>query len=410
MLLVLLSAMTPCCGAVQCTAQRFALWTHAAASAAARPPEDAIVGSEDAAIRVGRFAGRTFATLGSTSQGVRAAKAHRLLLNGEQAPMTAFVQTGDVVTLLPMVLSPATAVADAADARAVRFAEGLQSTGALDVVYEDDQMAIVVKPAGIHTKPFGGALAFEHALPGVLSPPSATVTDMLGRPTAVHRLDARVAGVVVVAKTRSAAASLSQAFRERQVRKIYRALVLGRVDARACVEAASQRSREEGGDLRLELRHSDDGDDADEAALLHVYSDIDGRPSHTVVRIVEVTPHVQAGWLTTVELQPMTGRRHQLRKHCQALGHPICGDDLYAGEDRGFGGKRSAGLFLQAVEIKVPDPSVANGFHASPTGAWVSARVPEAPKFRRQRERAHLGWAYEQQQHRCTEAANRMEE
>ena len=372
-------------------AHKFNLWSHAAAVSSELPPESAFVHEHDVeegepAPRIGRYAGGAFASLGSTSQGVKAAKASRLLLNGIAVPMTARVRAGDEVSLLPLTATSHSHEAD--DERALHFAEGLLSTGALGVLYEDECMAIVDKPAGVHTKPFGAPLAFEHALPAVLMPPSG-VADALTRPTAVHRLDRRVSGLVVVAKTRHAAACLAAAFRERRVEKRYRALVLGRLDAKACMDDAAARAAGDEGEhdafdtaLDLELRSAVDGGEE-----LHVRSRIDGRPSHTVVRVLETTPHVQAGFLTTLDLQPLTGRRHQLRRHCQALGFPICGDDLYAAPGSGFGGKRSAGLFLQSVEVAVASPAA--------DGEWVRAELPEAPKFRRQRERARLGWTYQ---------------
>ena len=90
--------------------------------------------------------------------------------------------------------------------------------------------------------------------------------------------------------------------------------------------------------------------------------------------------------MTTVDLKPHTGRRHQLRRHCLELGFPMCGDDLYALDGNAFAGKRSTGLFLQSVEVEVP--------HPSDDSRSVHLTLPEAAKFRRQRERAQLGWAY----------------
>ena len=117
------------------------------------------------------------------------------------------------------------------------------------------------------------------------------------------------------------------------------------------------------------------------------------------MRVLEHTPHVQAGWLTTLDLEPRTGRRHQLRLHCAALGHVICGDDLYAaeaGRNGGFIGKRSSGLFLQSLRVSVP--------HPDGNGRWVRAEAAEAPKFRRQRERARLGWMHQQRRAATTDA------
>ena len=138
------------------------------------------------------------------------------------------VQPGDLVELLPA--AEQTVAID--EERQIRFAEGLLKSGTLEVVYEDDVMAVVNKPAGVHSKPYGGPLSLEHALPGLLAPPQEA-TDALVRPTCVHRLDARVSGLIVVAKTRHAAALPAEAFRERRVSKRYRALLLGRLQPEA---------------------------------------------------------------------------------------------------------------------------------------------------------------------------------
>ena len=82
--------------------------------------------------------------------------------------------------------------------RAEAFASGLARSEQLWVELEEDEFAIVHKPAGVHTKPYGAPLSLEAALPGVLQPPSSVHwRDALPAPVAVHRLDARVAGLVV---------------------------------------------------------------------------------------------------------------------------------------------------------------------------------------------------------------------
>ena len=186
-------------------AARFASWQGAAFAASERQPQAATVQQtcmrdNEPSRRITKFAGEAFEDLGSTSQGIRAAKGGRLLVNGEPADMNRHVKPGDVVELLPRA-EDSVAMVDLE--RQVKFTEGLCQCGALTVEYEDEHLAVVNKPAGIHTTPYGshGGLSVEHALPGVLSPP-ATATDALVRPTAVHRLDARVAGLLVVAKTR----------------------------------------------------------------------------------------------------------------------------------------------------------------------------------------------------------------
>ena len=345
-------------------------------TASSAPPETVVASGNLEPERIGHFCTQHFETLlPSTSQAMKAVRAQRVLLNDTVCGHATIVKPGDMVTLLP----PQEISGDTT--RAEAFASGLARSEQLWVELEEDEFAIVHKPAGVHTKPYGAPLSLEAALPGVLQPPKIHRRDALPAPVAVHRLDARVAGLVVCAKTRRAAAALAEAFRERQVMKRYRAIALGRV-----------------------------GSPGDE---LEVTSDIEGRSARTSVKVVEVTPHVQAGCLSTLDLYPHTGRRHQLRRHCgETLGHPLLGDDLYAasrsyGEDehehehgdgstrrgdyaanaapgdRAFYGKRSSGLFLQSCEVAFEY-----------RGRHVHVQVEEGRKFARQRERARLGWEH----------------
>jgi 23S rRNA-/tRNA-specific pseudouridylate synthase len=392
---VLLGFPLSTCASGTC-AKRFVSWQLCASS---RCTQQAVVSDDyqcmqNGASRITLFAGEAFSDLGSTSQGKRAAKQSRLVVNGEIAHMNLRVEAGDTVELLPTGLQSLTSLDVERD---VQFSEGLVRSGSLCVAHEEDGFAVVHKPAGIHSKPYGAASSLEHALPGVLTPPVAS--DALLRPTCVHRLDKRVSGLIVVAKTRSAAAFLSKAFSERTVKKRYRALVLGAVD----LPPQSPLDKAWTGSDRLRVV-SDDGADSgnrrlvDEIAVevecsgedgsVLIKSTVEGKPARSLLKVIECTPHVQAGTLTTLDLYPLTGRRHQLRRHCAQLGVPICGDDLYATKG-GFAGKKSAGLFLQSVEVALP--------HPADDGSWVNVKIPEASKFRRQRERAALGWAYQVQ-------------
>ena len=374
-------------------AARFASWQGAAFAASERQPQMVTVQvtsmrDNEPSRRITKFAGEAFEDLGSTTQGIRAAKSGRLLVDGEPANMNRHVKPGDVVELLPRA-EDSVAVVDID--RQIKFTEGLCQCGALTVEYEDEQLAVVNKPAGIHTTPYGrhSGLSLEHALPGVLSPP-ATATDALVRPTAVHRLDARVAGLLVVAKTRQSAAFLAAAFRERRVQKRYRALLLGRLDAVELLRLQSHNPIE-GVDVVAEV--DEEGGDPNQGEV-RITSSMTGKRAVTLLSVRECTPHVQAGWLTSVDVKPLTGRRHQLRKHCADLGFPICGDDLYAAAggiaDGGFIGKKSTGLFLQSVEVRLPHPTEA--------GRWLSFETPEAAKFNRVCERGRMGWEFDQQE------------
>jgi 23S rRNA-/tRNA-specific pseudouridylate synthase len=325
---------------------QFAAW-----AAITRPSEFAVCAS-DHPQRIGKFSSATFASLDSTSQAMRAVRAGRVLVDGTVCDHAAMVRAGDEVTLLPPDVD--SSVSDR-DARAVALAAGLIASGQLSVPYEEAELAVVHKPASLHTKPFGARLSLDALLPGLLTPPPPALGPLLA-PSAVHRLDRRVQGLVVVAKSRRAAAELSAAFRERRVHKRYRAIALGAVDA----------------------------------ATSEIGFEVEGRAARTRVTVREVTPHVQAGWVTTLDLWPETGRRHQLRRHCADIGHPLLGDDLYAPspheggcEDAPFFGKRSSGLFLQACAVDFDFD-----------GRHVSVEVPEARKFARFRERARHGWQF----------------
>ena len=332
-------------------------WSQWAAAAAAADPLIAVAPPAIAPTRLAHIASSLFPeSIGTPSQAIRAAKRGRILIDDNTASHAALVHEGSILTLLPASSS----VVAAADDETVRFAASCVRAG-LRVLYEDDGFAVVYKPAGVHTKPWGGmraARTLEAALPAVLAAPAGRA-DVLCAPTAVHRLDCRVAGCLVVAKASGAAAFLSEEFRERRVAKLYRGLCVGRP-----------------GDLA-------------EGEAMDVTSPIDGRAASTRLRVRRSVPHVQAGALTLVDLEPRTGRRHQLRRHCLALGAPLLGDDLYATPAATAAVKSRAGLFLQSVEVKLRHPDSSCG-----SERWVEVKADEAPKFQRVVERSLHGFEF----------------
>ena len=183
-------------------------------------------------------------------------------------------------------------------------------------------------------------LCLDDVLPLVLEPSRAA--DALPAPLPRHRLDARVAGPVAVAKTRSAHVALGRAFEQNEVDKEYGALVVGAV-ASGTVDAP-----------------------------------IDGLPSTTVVTARGQTPCAVDGVLTDVALKPVTGRRHQLRRHCASLGAPILGDDLYGGPRKGIG------LFLYCRRLALAHPLEPRRL--------VACEIDEPRRFGRHRAKARKGW------------------
>ncbi len=181
-----------------------------------------------------------------------------------------------------------------------RFEEPEAPT-AFDVIYEDEAMVVVDKPAGLPVHP--SASYHRNTLTFLLRERYPEQT-----PHLAHRLDRETSGVLVCARTLEDERHLKKAFERRQVKKTYLAIVRGSLE------------RDEGR-IDLPLGRPDEG--------LHLLMEVraDGAPSRTRYRVVARAPEH-----TLVALAPETGRQHQLRVHLAALGHPIVGDKLYGPE------------------------------------------------------------------------------
>ena len=181
----------------------------------------------------------------------------------------------------------------------------------LDILYEDNDLLVLNKPAGLVVHPApghpGGTLvhAILHRCP-----------DLPGigeeqRPGIVHRLDKETSGVMVVAKNDAAMASLAGQFKGRRVKKTYIALVHGdvkRVEGRIVAEIG----RHERDRKRMAVRTRR------------------GREAVTTYRVMK-----RLDGFTLLQLQPETGRTHQLRVHLSSIGHAIVGDKIYGGRREG---------------------------------------------------------------------------
>ncbi|KAL7529045.1 hypothetical protein ACHAXR_006153 [Thalassiosira sp. AJA248-18] len=244
------------------------------------------------------------------------------------------------------------------------------------VVYEDDRMAIVNKPAGIVMyraeggRGGGSARGGGHgrdtllsALPYVLTPSNfnggcnddddddgtqnVTITR---RPQPVHRLDRPVSGLVVVAKTKAATVHLSQQFEFRKARKTYMAIVNG------C--PAQQLTSH--------------GNQVSSSGWSTIDFDLDGKSAITEWRVVRKVKslHGKDGQLTLVELRPKTGRYHQLRRHMAwVCNSPLVGDTTYDEADDSALRLRKRGLFLCSNEIELEHP-----YYNTPSGRkeWIA--------------------------------------
>jgi len=182
----------------------------------------------------------------------------------------------------------------------------------LEILYEDADVAVVNKPAGLVVHPGAGSRTGEATLAGALLHRYGSLSrpeghDAAARPGIVHRLDKGTSGVLVVARNDAAHRSLAAQFAARTVEKTYLALVHGKLKSPAgSIRLAVAR------DLRRRTRMTTRR--APEA----------GRASQTDWRTLATL-----GNFTLVEVALRTGRTHQIRVHFSALGHPLAGDALY---------------------------------------------------------------------------------
>ncbi len=186
---------------------------------------------------------------------------------------------------------------------------------ALNVLFEDDYIAIVEKPPGLPTS--GNKWkTLQNAIPVNIQ--RSSQKDGLSVPLTVHRLDAKTHGLVIVAKTSSSRIRLGVLFEQRKINKTYTAIVQGMIKGEGIFE-----------------------------------SEVDHNHALTLYRAKESFAHVQDKWNTIIELSPITGRKHQLRVHLSEAGHPIVGDVKYSSKSDVLKGK---GFFLSANRIEFEHP------------------------------------------------------
>lgn len=201
----------------------------------------------------------------------------------------------------------------------------------LRVVHEDDALVVLDKPSGLLAVPGRG--------PDKQDCLSARAQARWGDALIVHRLDMATSGLVVMARGLPMQRALSMAFEKRRVHKRYTAVVAG---ALANPDAGNAWQTI---DLPLTI-------DWLNRPRSIVHQDM-GKPSLTRWRLADDDRGLHQGIGTRLELEPVTGRTHQLRVHLQALGHPILGDPLYASEAQRAQAPR---LLLHAGWLALPHP------------------------------------------------------
>lgn len=204
----------------------------------------------------------------------------------------------------------------------------------LDIRYEDSQILVVNKPAGMVVHPSPG-----HSSGTLVNGILAHCPELEGvggekRPGIVHRLDKDTSGLIIIAKNDQALQYLQKQFKARTVKKRYLALVHGRVQmSEALIDAAIGRDPRE----RKKM------------AVIGPGSSAASRPAQTKVRVLQ-----RYAEYTLLECLPRTGRTHQIRVHLAFAGYPIVGDKVYGHRRQQFGLDRH---FLHAAGLQFKGPS-----------------------------------------------------
>lgn len=248
-------------------------------------------------IRLQEYAVGIFKTVSTRSAIKKAIKREIILVNNETSSTAMWIKGGETITLLE----------DQGNSH-----KDFDLT--LEVLYEDEYLAIINKPAGVLVS--GNSFAtIDNALSSNLQ---ASTLDDAVRPRPVHRLDYPTSGLLVIGKTSSAILQLNQLFENKEIQKTYHAITIGKM--------------EPDGKISLE---------------------VDEKESLSYYKVLASEPSERFDQLNLAELTPKTGRRHQLRKHLSALGNPILGDKEYGKEGLILKGK---GLYLHASQLHFTHP------------------------------------------------------
>ena len=263
------------------------------------------IGEDDDGVRLDRWFKRHYPSLpfGQVSKIIRTGQVR---LDGSRAKVNTRLETGQVLRLPPHLqdTEPHKSVAAKLAAEDIDYVQSL-------VIHKDKHVIALNKPAGLAVQ--GGSKTHRH-LDGLLD---GLRFDSDMRPKLVHRLDRDTSGVLILARTSKAAGFLAKAFKERSTRKIYWALCTGVPrPAKGLI------------DLPLLKEKGRSGHDFKERTVPAAPGDANGRPAQTYYAEIDRAAQ-SAAWLA---LMPVTGRTHQLRVHCAAMGHPIVGDYKYGGE------------------------------------------------------------------------------
>ena len=271
----------------------------------------------DKRVRLSDFIPGIFKTINSKKGMKNAIKKGLLRVNGEIGYTADYIKGGEIIDLYQSNIPKNKPTIDLN----------------IEVIFEDDYLAIVNKPAGMLVSG-NKKWTLENALSSNLK--ESTKKDALHRPEPIHRLDYPTSGALLVGKTTQTVIALNKLFEERKIEKTYYAVTIGLI--------------EDSGTINTK---------------------IDNKTAKTEYENLSRLSSPKYEFLNLTKLKPHTGRRHQLRLHMAGRGNPILGDLKYGKEGLILKGK---GLFLHASRLNFVHPI---------SGDPVSVNVPLPKKFKK---------------------------
>ncbi len=256
-------------------------------------------------LRMQEYGVGIFTTITTKTALKKALKQERILVDGKVANSATFISGNEIIALkAPEVLK-----------------KHRLFNCPLQVIYEDDYLAAIYKPAGILVS--GNSFkTIDNALAQNLR--HSTQKDAV-QPHPVHRLDYPTTGILLIGKTASCMVALNQLFEKKEIEKTYTAVTIGAMGANGLIE-----------------------------------EEIDAKVAISHYEVLQTVPSARFQYLNLVQLRPETGRRHQLRRHLLSIGNPILGDATYCNEGLVLKGK---GLYLHAQSLSFKHPITFEAMH-----------------------------------------------
>ncbi|MFK7900178.1 MAG: RluA family pseudouridine synthase [Cyclobacteriaceae bacterium] len=253
--------------------------------------------SQKKPIRLQEYGIGIFTTTPTKSALKKVLKKQLIVVNGIIASTATFIKGGETIQLIE---SPGK--------------NKKQLDFPLEVLYEDEYLAVVNKPSGILVS--GNSFkTIDNALTQNLKKSNQPDTV---RPRPVHRLDYPTTGVLVIGKTRASILALNKLFENKEITKTYFAVVIGELESKGSIDSL-----------------------------------VDKKEALSYYEVIQTVPSPRFKYLNLVKLFPKTGRRHQLRNHLANIGNPILGDKEYGKEGLILNGK---GIYLHAYSLEFTHP------------------------------------------------------